>query len=164
VNYSQLNLRLQKAMAVPDLQVGFAYDKQGNFERNYNGLNISMPLPFFNRNQGNIKTAKALAESSKAQLQGQEDQLSHEVALSLESALRTEKLLEDFDPDFGNDYTKMMTEVEKNFKSRNLGLLEFLDLYDAYRSNVLKMNELKYNRLHALENINYSTGSQLFHP
>jgi cobalt-zinc-cadmium efflux system outer membrane protein len=164
VNYSQLNLRLQKAMAVPDLQVGFSYDKQGNFERNYNGLNVSMPLPFFNRNQGNIKTAKVLAESSKAQLQGQEDQLSHEVALSLESALRTEKLLEDFDPDFGNDYTKMMTEVEKNFKSRNLGLLEFLDLYDAYRSNVLKMNELKYDRLHALENINYSTGSQLFHP
>ncbi|MFY0256101.1 TolC family protein [Chitinophaga sp. 30R24] len=164
VRYNQLNLRLQKSIAVPDLQVGFSYDKQGNFERNYNGLNVSMPIPFFNRNQGNIKTAKILVESSKLQLQGEEDELAHEVMNSLQLVLRTEKLLNEFDPGFENDYTKMMKEVEKNFRLHNIGLLEFIDLYDAYRNNVLKMNELKYDRLHALELINFSTGSLIFHP
>ncbi|RAJ82360.1 cobalt-zinc-cadmium efflux system outer membrane protein [Chitinophaga dinghuensis] len=163
VNYSNLNLRLQKANAVPDLTVGFSYDKQGNFERNYNGLNVSMPLPFFNRNQGNIKMAKAVLESSKLQLEGQQDQLQHEVMNSMKEALQTEKLIGDFDPGFENDYTTMMKEIEKNYSLHNIGLLEFIDLYDAYRSNVLKMNELKYNRLSALEKLNYTTGSQIFH-
>lgn len=164
VNYNNLNLRLQKSMAVPDLTVGFSYDKQGNFERNYNGLNVSMPLPFFNRNQGNIKTAKATLESSKLQLEGEEDQLAHEVMNSFQLALRTEKLVSEFDPGFENEYTTMMNEVEKNFRLHNIGLLEFIDLYDAYRNNVLKMNELKYDRLHALESLNFSTGTPIFHP
>lgn len=164
VNYNNLNLRLQKSMAVPDLQVGFSYDKQGNFERNYNGLNVSMPLPFFNRNQGNIKTAKAVLESSKLQLEGQEDELAHEVMNSLQLALQTEKLINEFDPGFENDYSKMMREVEKNYRLHNIGLLEFIDLYDAYRNNVLKMNELKYDRLHALELLNFSTGTLIFQP
>jgi cobalt-zinc-cadmium efflux system outer membrane protein len=164
VNYNQLNLRLQKAMAVPDLQMGFSFDKQGNLERNYNGLNVSMPLPFFNRNQGNIKMAKALVESSKLQLQGQEDDLSHDVMNSLQQVLQTEKLIREFDPGFENDYTKMMVEIEKNFRLHNIGLLEFIDLYDAYRNNVLKMNELKYDRLRALESLNFSTGATIFHP
>ncbi len=164
VNYNHLNLRLQKSMAVPDLQVGFSYDKQGNFERNYNGLNVSMPLPFFNRNQGNIKTARAALESSKLQLEGQEDELAHEVMNSYQLALQTEKLLNEFDPGFENEYTTMMNEVEKNFRLHNIGLLEFIDLYDAYRNNVLKMNALKYDRLHALESLNFSTGTPVFHP
>ncbi|HVI44136.1 MAG TPA: TolC family protein, partial [Chitinophaga sp.] len=79
VNYNNLNLRLQKSLAVPDVTVGFVLDKQGSFERNYNGLNVSMPLPFFNRNQGNIKAAKAVLEGSKLMLNAQEDELSHEV-------------------------------------------------------------------------------------
>ncbi|MCW3466476.1 TolC family protein [Chitinophaga nivalis] len=164
VHYNQLNLKLQQAMAVPDLQVGFSFDKQGNFERNYNGLNISMPLPVFNRNQGNIKTARATLEGSKLQLTGTEDALAQEVMNSLQQATKTEKLLQEFDPSFENDYSKIMGEVEKNYRLHNIGLLEFIDLYDAYRNNVLKMNELRYNRLHALESLNYSTGALIFHP
>lgn len=163
VQYNNLNLRLQRSLAVPDIQLGFSYDKQGNFERNYNGLNISMPLPFFNRNQGNIKIAKAQLEGSKLQLNGTQDQLEHDVMNSLQQALKTEKLLQEFDPGFEQEYTTMMREVEKNYGLHNIGLLEFIDLYDAYRNNVLKMNELKYDRLNALEQINFATGASIFH-
>lgn len=164
VHYNALNLRLQKAMAVPDIQVGLSYDKQGNFERNYNGLGISMPLPLFNRNQGNIRTAKATLESSKLQLEGQQEQLAHEVMNSYREALQTEQMAGDIDPAFEQDYQRMMGEIEKNYRQHNIGLLEFIDLYDAYRSNVLRMNELRYSRLSALEKINFTTGAQIFHP
>lgn len=163
VQYNNMNLHLQKSLAVPDIQLGFSYDKQGNFERNYNGLNIAMPLPFFNRNQGNIKMAKAGLENSKLQLNGTQDQLEHDVMNSLLQVLKTEKLLQEFDPGFEQEYTTMMREVEKNYGLHNIGLLEFIDLYDAYRNNVLKMNELKYNRLNALEQINFATGAAIFH-
>jgi cobalt-zinc-cadmium efflux system outer membrane protein len=164
VNYNHLNLRLQQSMAVPDIQLGFSYDKQGNFERNYNGLNIAMPLPFFNRNQGNIRAAKASLEGSKLQLTGEQNELEHEVMNSLQQALKTEKLLQEFDPSFEQAYTVMMQEIEKNYGLHNIGLLEFIDLYDAYRNNVLKMNELKYDRLNALESLNFATGANIFHP
>ncbi|WP_212003737.1 TolC family protein [Chitinophaga sp. HK235] len=163
VQYNNLNLRLQKSLAIPDIQMGFSYDKQGNFERNYNGLNISMPLPIFNRNQGNIKMAKATLENSKLQLTGTQDQLEHDVMNSLQQALKTDKLMKEFDPGFEQEYTALMHEVEKNYGLHYIGLLEFIDLYDAYRNNVLKMNELKYNRLNALEQINFATGSTIYH-
>ncbi|HVI47272.1 MAG TPA: hypothetical protein VM802_20510, partial [Chitinophaga sp.] len=83
---------------------------------------------------------------------------------SLQKALKTDKLLREFDPSFSNDYTKMMQEVEKNYGLHTIGLLEFIDLYDAYRENVLKMNELKYDQLNALESINFATGANIFHP
>lgn len=164
VNYNEINLRLQKALAVPDLQVGLSYDKQGNFERNYNGLGVSMPLPFFNRNQGNIRMARATLEGSRLELQGRQDQLAHEVMNSFREAVQTEQMAGDMDPAFEQDYRHMMGEIEKNYQQHNIGLLEFIDLYDAYRSNVRKMNELRYSRLSALEKINYATGASIFHP
>ncbi|SHM63707.1 outer membrane protein, cobalt-zinc-cadmium efflux system [Chitinophaga jiangningensis] len=164
VNYNEINLRLQKALAIPDIQVGLSYDKQGNFERNYNGLGVSMPLPFFNRNQGNIRMARATLEGSRLELQGRQDQLAHEVMNSFREAVQTEQMAGDIDPAFEQDYSRMMGEIEKNYRQHNIGLLEFIDLYDAYRSNVLKMNALRYSRLSALEKINYTTGAQIFHP
>jgi cobalt-zinc-cadmium efflux system outer membrane protein len=52
------NLALQKAMAVPDITIGSTYDQHSSYANNYVGLEISLPLPLFNRNQGNIKNAK----------------------------------------------------------------------------------------------------------
>lgn len=164
VKYNELNLQLQKAMAVPDVQLGFSYDKQGNFERNYNALTISMPLPFFNRNQGNIKVARATLAGSKLGAQAQQDELEQEVMTSYQQALQTEKLVTELDPAFMQQYATLMGEVERNFRSHNIGLLEFTDLYDAYREHVLKYNELQYQRHRSLEQLNFSTGSLIFHP
>ncbi|RAI99713.1 cobalt-zinc-cadmium efflux system outer membrane protein [Chitinophaga skermanii] len=164
IEYNELNYKLQKSMAVPDLQIGFNYDKQGNFTRNYNALTLSMPLPVFNRNQGNIKLAKTMLESSKLQKVGNEDQLQQEVMNSYNTAIRTENLLGTVDPSFGNDFTKLIGEVQRNYQLRNISLLEFVDLYDAYRNSILKINTLRYNHASALEAINFSTGSLIFNP
>ncbi len=40
--------------------------------------------------------------------------------------------------------------------------MEFLDFYDSYRENVLQLNNLKYERINAREELNYVTGSSLF--
>ncbi|WP_165798362.1 TolC family protein [Chitinophaga costaii] len=162
VNYNDLNLRLQRSLAIPDVAVGLTYDRQGNFRPNYNGLSLSIPVPAWNRNQGNIKMAHASLESSKLQLQGTQDQLEHDVMDSYQQALRTQQMLQQVDPAFASDYNHLLGEVQKNFQAHNLNLLEFIDLYDSYRETVLKLNNLRYNELQALENVNYSTGSSIF--
>lgn len=164
INYQHLNLQLQKALAAPDLQAGLTYDKQGSFTRNYSGLQLAFPLPVFNRNQGNIKMAKAVLAGSQLQLQGARDQVAHDVMDSYQQALRTEKLLAQVDGSFEADYEHLISEVQQHFSTHALSLLEFIDLYDSYRETILKLYTLRLNWRSALEAVNYSTASNIFHP
>jgi len=162
INYSEKSLMLQKAMAVPDVQFSLLYDLQGSYPNNYVGLGVQIPLPIFNRNQGEIKKAKIAIDAGKNQLSQQEAALENEVFNSYKTALRTESLYSGFDKNFNTDFDKLITEVIKNFKSRNLSLIEFMDFYDSYRQSTLQMNDLKFQRMNAKEEINYVTGSTIF--
>ncbi|MET4140200.1 TolC family protein [Pedobacter sp. UYP1] len=162
IDYAQKALSVQKANAVPDVQFSLTYDLQGSYPNNYTGLGMHIPLPLFNRNQGEIKKAKIAIDAGKNQLNQQESALQNEVFNSYKSALRTESLYKGFDKDFSSDFDKLIGEVIKNFKSRNLSLLEFMDFYDSYKESTLQMNDLKYQRMNAKEEINYVTGTTIF--
>lgn len=162
ITYAEKNLTLQKAMAVPDVQFSLLYDLQGSYPNNYVGLGMHIPLPLFNRNQGEIKKAKVAIDAGRNMLNQQESTLENEVFNSYKSALRTEGLYNGFDKNFNSDFDKLIGEVVKNFKSRNMSLIEFMDFYDSYKQNTLQMNDLKYQRMNAKEEINYVTGSTIF--
>jgi cobalt-zinc-cadmium efflux system outer membrane protein len=155
-------LRLQKAMAIPDLTFSGGYDRLGSYVNNFNSLGIGLDIPIFNRNQGNIKQARAIVESSKLELTGTEDELESQVENSYAGALRAEKLLNSIDVKFDPDFNKLIREVTINYEKRNISLLEFIDFYDSYKQNVLQLNNLKYNRISQLEQLNYTTGTNFF--
>lgn len=162
VEYSNLNLKLQHAMAIPDITVGLTFDKLGSTVRNYSGLGISIPLPLFNRNQGAIKQAKIAVKSSVNSLQQQKDQIESELDNSFQSASRLERLYNSFDPKFTENFTHLIEEVVKNYQKKNISLLEFLDFYDSYKTNTLQMNSLQLNRINSLEELNFVAGTQFF--
>lgn len=162
ISYAENNLRLQRAMAIPDVEVSLSYDLKGSYPDNYTGLGVKIPLPLFNRNQGEIKKARIAIEAGNVNLKQQEATLENEVYNSYKSALRTEGLYQSLDRNFSKDFTKLITEVLKNFRSRNISLMEFLDFYDSYKENTLQLNHLKYDRMNAKEEINYVTGSTIF--
>lgn len=162
ITFSEKSLMLQKSMAVPDVQFSLLYDLQGSYPNNYVGLGLQIPLPLFNRNQGEIKKAKIAIDAGKNQLSQQEATLENEVFNSYRTAVRTESLYNGFDQNFNTDFDKLIKEVIKNFKSRNLSLIEFMDFYDSYRQSTLQMNDLKFQRMNAKEEINYVTGSTIF--
>jgi len=162
ITYAEKALSVQRANAVPDVQFSLTYDLQGSYPTNYTGIGMHIPLPLFNRNQGEIKKAKIAIDAGKNQLDQQESTLQNEVFNSYKSALRTESLYKGFDKNFTSDFDKLIGEVIKNFKSRNLSLLEFMDFYDSYKESTLQMNDLKYQRMNAKEEINYVTGTTIF--
>ncbi len=162
VALNQQNLALQKALAVPDLNIDLGYDRLGSYVKDYNSIGVDFPLPFFNRNQGNIKQAKLGIQSSQAQLEGAQDAIESQVANSYLGAARAEKLLNSFDPKFQNNINYLIGEVTKNFKSHNISLLEFTDFYDSYKQNVVQLNNLRYNRISQLEQLNFTTGTRIF--
>lgn len=160
--YNNINLQLQKATAIPDFSLSVNYDKLGAYGTNYLGAGIEFNLPFFNRNQGNIKQARIAIDQSKVQLQSQQDQVESDVATNYKGALRLEKLYNSFDPQFKQDFTHLIQEVFKNYEKRNISLLEFLDFYDSYKTNTLQLNTLQLNRVVSLEQLNYVTGTPFF--
>jgi cobalt-zinc-cadmium efflux system outer membrane protein len=162
VDYNNMNLQLQKAIAVPDLSLSLNFDKLGSYGHNFLSAGIGFPLPLFNRNQGNIKQASSQVDQSKVQLQGQQDQVESDVAVNYKIAAMQEKLYNSFDPKFKQDFTHLIGEVYKNYLKRNISLLEFLDYYDTYKTNTLLMNGLLLSRITSLEQLNYVTGTPFF--
>ena len=162
VSYAAQNLRLQKANAIPDIELSLSYDLKGSYPDNYTGIGIKLPIPLFNRNQGEIKKARIAIQAGEIQLQQQEAILENEVYNSYTSALRTENLYQGLDKNFNTDFDKMFTEVIRNFKNRNISLIEFMDFYDSYKTSTIQMNSLKYERMQAKEEINFVTGSNIF--
>jgi len=162
VDYNDMNLKLQKATAIPDVSLSFNYDKLGSYGNNFMSAGLAFSLPFFNRNQGAIKQAHIAVDQSKVQFQSQQDQVESDVATNYKGAMRLEQLYNTFDPQFKEDFTHLIQEVFKNYEKRNISMLEFLDFYDSYKTNTLQMNSLQLNRVLSLEQLNYATGTSFF--
>ncbi|WP_316845896.1 TolC family protein [Pedobacter psychrodurus] len=160
--YNERNLKLQKAMAIPDVEIALSYDLKGNYPEKYTGLGIKIPIPLFSRNQGEIKKAQIGIAVADLNIKKQESILENEVYNTYKTALRNEKLHGDIDPAFSTDFSTLISALIKNFKARNISLIEFLDLYDAYKENTLQLNKLQFERMSTRAELNYVTGSNIF--
>ena len=160
--FSNYNLRLQQAYAKPDITINANYDRLGSYVHDYNGIGVSIPLPFFNRNQGNIKNAIIQTDVSKVAYESDMDRVKNEVTTSYINALRSERLLQGFDPKFEENMKDLINQVTINFQKKNITMLEFLDYYDSYKENVLQINQLRFNKMSSLEQLNFSIGKIIF--
>ncbi len=162
ITYSNNNISLQKALAKPDVTVIAGYDRLGSYVPNYNSIGIALPLPFFNRNQGNIKNAEIQEQVNTVESQSGLEKVKNEVTTNYITALRAENLLKGIDPEFENKMKEMVGQVTINFEKKNISLLQFLDFYDSYKQNSLQLNGLRYDKMNALEQLNYSIGKIIF--
>ncbi|MDR3712569.1 MAG: TolC family protein [Puia sp.] len=159
---SKLNYTYQKSLAVPDLTLSLGYDEAGSFLYNYYGIGASIDLPFFNRNQGNIKSARSMIAFNEATQKSTQATVEENVARSLQKAFAEDKLYQNIDPKFNGDFQRLMNEVLINYQKRNLSILDFLDFYDSYKQTTLQLNSIRFNRVSAFEDINYYTGTNFF--
>jgi len=161
VLYNQQNYALQKSMRVPDLTLGAEFDKRGSYINNASFLNAAIDLPFFNRNQGNIKAAKISIDQSKTQLELQRQTVENDVQKAYVKLLTTHKMLQSFDPGFRSQFQRLMDGVTENFLKRNISLIDFTDFVESYKNNVLQLNQLQNDRMQAIEALNFSIGKPM---
>ena len=158
------SVSLQKAMAVPDVTIGGTYDQNSSYARNYVGLEISLPLPIFNRNQGNIKNAKLLAQSQEYTLQNSELQLKNDVYAAVNQYRLSQQLLSNNESDFYKKYDQLFVSMQKSFKERQVGLQEFVDFFDSYRETKLKILQQQLNLQKAIADLNLAVGTTVVNP
>lgn len=155
------NLRYQRALAAPDLAVGYVYDRAGNYIQNYNAVTLGVAVPIFNRNQGNIRSAQHQVEVSKAQLGQQQLVVKNDVQEAWRQARQTDQLYQGTDRET-SDFDRLMKGIDESYAKRNLTLVEFLDFYESYKNNLVQLNNLRASRVRAFEQLNYAVGRPVF--
>lgn len=155
-------VKLQKATGVPDLTLQGVFDRNGSYIPNYNGAAISVPLAVFNRNQGNIASAKAQLDAANQLLLQKQVNVQNDVFTAYQRIKETEKLNGSLTTSFSGDFNALLKGAQLNFEKKNLSLLEFIDLFESYKATMLQYNMIKSQRIAAFEELNFNVGKDVF--
>lgn len=162
VNYSQADLNYQRSLSKPDLTLMAGWDFQGSYINNYNYIGLGFDIPIWNINRGNIKAARVRIDENKAQYEQFTSNVEHEIMKNYTQALDIENLYKKFVPQFGVEYSKLMSGMLESFKKRETGLLEFTDFYELYKDAIGQFYKLQTDRANAYVEMNYSVGKDFF--
>lgn len=162
VKQAELNLTLQKAMAVPNIRMGAVYDQASNYQNHYFGLSASMDLPFFNRNQGNIRAARSGISYFKTQEMAKRNSVSNEVNAAWNKVMIAENTYRSVEDRFTDQFRQLNQGIYENFQKRNITLLEFIDFIETYNESIREFNRLQSDRIKVYEELNFVVGEELF--
>ncbi len=151
----------ERAQRVPDLNLKVGYDRGGNFLYNFIGFGVGMDLPLFNRNQGNIRYAQLGIERSRILQSQTQRTVETEVMAAYRNLLNSIVFYENIEAEYDAELDELLDSYTRNFRSRNISMLEFLDFFDAYLDNkrtiLNAQKELNIN----LEELKYVTGTEI---
>jgi len=161
VSASRANLKLQKSMAFPEFSVNGSYDRAGNFINNYFAIGVSLSVPIFNRNQGNVKAARFSIQQAGAEQENAANRADMELYTAYASLEKAVQLYQSTNMDLERNFEKLITGVNENFTKRNISLLEFIDYYDSYKETCIQLHEIKKDVFLAMENLNTTIGQTI---
>ncbi|MFI5133624.1 MAG: TolC family protein [Chitinophagales bacterium] len=153
---ADLNIRYQKSLAVPDITLGASYDQRGNAFTNQYMLTAGIPLPFWNRNQGNIKSAEIQSNVAAVNQQQQQSSVNNEVIAAWYYMQRSISEYQKTKQLFNADFTNVFEGMTTNFLKRNISILEFVDFFESYNSGITEVNRVKKQLALSAETINYT--------
>lgn len=158
---ARANLKLQNSLSAPEFAVKGIYDKAGNFINDYFAIGVSLSVPIFNRNQGNIKAAKLRISQSQIQ----QEQKCKKAASELQSSYRQLEtsltLYRNYPQTLENNFEILLQGIFMNYQKRNISITEFIDYYQSYKETLLQINELKLNLFSDIEQLNYTVGQTI---
>jgi outer membrane protein, heavy metal efflux system len=161
IQLEQTNLALQKAIRVPDITIGANYDREGSYIPNYNSVSLSIDLPIWNRNQGNIKIAENKIEENKIHKNQKELEVINEIKRAYLQLIETDRLYKSSMQKFDDNYDRLFDGIMTAYKNHTISLIEFIDYYEAYKNSKSEYYQLQNNRLEAIEDLNMAIGSTI---
>ncbi len=152
------NLKLQKAMAVPDVTIGVDMDQHSTYVPYYTGLNIGLPIPLWDRNRGNIKSAAFMADAEEANMKQAAVKLENDVLSAYKKLLSQVRLNTEDNKQFYTDYYELYRNITDAFHKRQIGMLEFLDYFNDYEHTRQQQLQQTYNLQMAKAELNDVVG------
>lgn len=157
----QHNLSYQKALAVPDVSAGIEFDQRSSYAPNYYGLALSLPIPVFNKNKGNIRAAQTSISLAQNGIQAAQEEIIQDVNAAWHKLLTTLDLQKLITPEFTGKYDELMQNVTRSYQGRQIGLIEFIDFFDAYKEARIRQLQQEADLRSAAAELNFTTGANL---
>lgn len=155
-------LRYQRQQVIPDVNLFTSYDQRGGAFQNQVNAGVSVPLPLWNRNQGNIKSSRYKLQEASYTLQAKEVEIGSETqnafALYNQTIAEYNKAFHLYNPDFDVTF-RGMTE---NFQKRNVSIIEFIDFFEAYNDVLTELVRIKTQLVTSAEGLNQLAGKDIY--
>ena len=135
---TQADLRLQVAQATVDYTVGAEFRRQQGIAGRGNmlGFFVSVPLPVFNRNQGEIARAQAETRRSDLALTATEGDVSAEVASAFEEFQSSRQLVAEIERDLLQPANDARAGTTYTYQAGATSLLDVLDAQRAFNDTM----------------------------
>lgn len=159
--HAEKNLEIQNAMKVPDIAVSIGYDRGGNIMKDFIGMGVSFDLPIFDRNKGNIQEAKLEIQKMKNETLKNTLKSENEIVSVFRNYIRTQQVSQEIDDHYESTLDGLLVSHEKNFRLRNISMLEYMDFLDTYISNKMIILDTKKELNQYYENLQYVVGQDL---
>jgi len=131
VNRRQALVEVERSLRIPDVTLSLGGRRNNEAGLNQALLGVSLPIPIFNRNQGNILEALRRTDKARDELSGTEIRLNNEVAQALErlnvARQEIEVLQREILPGAQSAY-------DAATKGYIMGKFSFLEVLDAQRT------------------------------
>jgi cobalt-zinc-cadmium efflux system outer membrane protein len=158
VTAANSGLLLAKANGVPDLTV------QGNYSH-VNGINAatfyaSIPLPIFNRNQGEIARTRSVITQMQEQQAFTNGQVLTDVKDAYEGVKSNERMVMLYTDKYREVAKKSRDIADYAYHRGGIALLDFLDAERTYRASELGYRQALASYLLALEELREAVGAR----
>ena len=153
-------LKWQRSQALPQMAVQGEYDKNGNIGHNFYAVGLSLSLPLWNRNRGNIRSGKAAVEQAAIEMERRRLELAQQRAQDLAIVRQYLPRPADASAVTDDDLGRMLQAAEKQYMNRHITLLEFVDLYSNYRDTRLALLDARSQALQAAERLRMIWGGE----
>jgi len=157
--YFEKSLAYEKAHRIPDLTLSLVYDRYGSTWKDFWGVGLSIDLPIFDRNQGNIKIAHISQQRSQYMARQQQNQARHETVEFFNNYSQAYEFYNKIDNShLSAEFDNMLEVYARNFLNRNISMLEYIDFMDAYKSNKQILLAAKKNLNIQFEELQHKIG------
>ncbi|MFT3750450.1 MAG: TolC family protein [Agriterribacter sp.] len=154
--------RYQKQLGIPDINLFSSYDQRSGAFNNQVNAGISIPLPLWNKNQGNIRSSQFKIQEAGYNLMT----LQNEIAANVQNAylVYTETVAEYHKAHtlYNEDFEITVKGMVNNFQKRNVSIIEFIDFFEAYNDVLTELSRIKTQLVISGEQLNLLTGKDIF--
>jgi len=139
---SKVNEKLQKAYAMPNIEAGGIFNPQNSVS--YYGTYLTLPIPFFDRNQGEIQKAKVMKLKSEVALEALKLQVMVELRNNYNTYLQKKDNVAQVQIIL-NQSKEVLDIVKYAYLKGNTTIIDFLEAQRTFYDAMLIHNEAQYD-------------------
>jgi len=158
VTASESQVGLAKANGKVDLDATFNYTRLN--QSNLGAFYFNIPLPVFNKNQGEIARTQYALTQSQFQQKAAEQQVLTDVKNAYENLRASEQLVQLYDKGYLQQASQSLEITHFSYEHGAASLLDFLDAERSYRSTELGYRQALATYMTALEQLRQAVGAR----